>query len=59
MKRSEKDALLKKLNDHKATIAKEHDAMRETLAEYEEIIDQVDRAEDALETAIDAISESL
>lgn len=50
-------ALVARLAKHKETIAAERDALRETLEEYEAIIETCERADEAMETAIDALSE--
>jgi F0F1-type ATP synthase membrane subunit b/b' len=51
--------LTKILNKHAANIAKERDALRELQDEIEEILHPANRAIEALENAVDAISEQL
>lgn len=51
--------LRKLLNKHAANIAKERDALRALQDEIEEILDPTNRAIEALEEAVEAISETM
>ena len=48
--------IIKKLEMHKARIAKERDAMREFFDEVESLLDDWNGAEEDLESAIDRLS---
>ena len=50
------EQLKKKLEEHRAIIAKERDALREILAEYEELVGDLDEADTSLGDAVDALS---
>jgi hypothetical protein len=50
-------ALLKRIEKHRATIAKERDALYEILSEVESLFEPVNRGVEALDDAIQAFSE--
>ena len=49
--------LLAKLRRHQKAITKERDQMRDTVADFEDVIEGCDRAEENIQAAIDALSE--
>lgn len=49
--------LIARLRKHQLVIAKERDALRDTVAEYQDVLDGCARAHDDLDCAIDALSE--
>jgi hypothetical protein len=48
--------MIRKLKSQQARIAKDRDALRELLSEFEVVADDADEAVDSLECAIDALS---
>lgn len=51
------DPLLKKLKKSQDVIAKEHDKLRDYVAEFEELADNCDQAIADIDCAIDSLSE--
>lgn len=57
MKKEKLDTLREKIETHKAAIARERDGLRAAVAEAEELAECCERADMAMEEAIDALSE--
>lgn len=51
------DTLARKIEQHKRAIAKHRDALRDLIHDAEAVIESADRANEALQTAVDALSE--
>lgn len=54
-----KAALLAKINKRKAALARDRDALRVILADVEAVLESTDRAVEALDDCVDALSEYL
>jgi len=49
--------LITEVEKYKTRIAKQRDGLRELISEAEELIESCERGDEALETALDALSE--
>jgi bacterioferritin (cytochrome b1) len=57
--KKQKDTFIKKLKGHVEVIAKNRDAIRDLISEFEEICENCDEAIDELESALDTLSQHL